>query len=104
MSKTINCGEYGIAYDLLLNYDLSPATSLQIVIDRPDGTQITGAPTVGLVDLVTEDQGTFPAKQYCTYVFKDGDLNQVGDYIARVIYTDGTKRLISDPTAFSVSP
>lgn len=104
MSMTINRGEYGIAYDLLLNYDVSAATSLQIVIDRPDGTQITGAPTVGLVDLVTDCQGTFPAKQYCTYVFKDGDLNQVGDHFARVIYTDSTKRLISDPTSFTVSP
>ena len=104
MSKTLNVGEYGAAYDLLVNYDLSAAMSLQLVITRPDGTKITGAPAVGLVDLVTEELGTFPAKQYCTYVYKDGDLNQAGDYVARLTYTDATKRLISDPTAFTVSP
>lgn len=100
---TINVGEYGVAYDLNVNYDLSAATTLQLAISRPDGTMITGVPVVGLVPLVT-DQGTFAAKQYCTYVFKDGDLNQAGDYVARLTYTDATKRLISDPTAFTVSP
>jgi len=100
---TMNVGEFGIAFDLNVNYDLSAASSLQIAIVRPDGTTITGAPVTGQVPLVT-DQGTFLAKQYCTYVFKDGDLNQVGDYTARLTYNDSTKRLISDPTSFSVSP
>lgn len=102
--KNPNVGEYGIAYDLNVNYDISAATSLQLVITRPDESKITGVPTVGLVPLVTEDEGTFAAKQYCTYLFKDGDLNQAGDYLVRLVYTDATKRLISDPTAFSVNP
>lgn len=104
MSKTINRDEYGIAYDLLVNYDLSTATSVQVQITQPDGSVFTGAATVGQAPLVTDDLGTWPAKQYCTYVFKDGDLTQAGDYIARVVYTDGTKRLISDPTSFTVNP
>jgi hypothetical protein len=102
--KNINVGEYGIAYDLNVNYDLSAATSLVLSITRPDGTKITGAPIAGLVPLVTEDEGTFAAKQYCTYLFKDGDLTLPGDYLVRLIYTDSTKRLISDPTAFTVNP
>lgn len=101
--KNPNVGEYGIAYDVNVNYDLSAATSVQMVITRPDKTQITGAAVVGQVDLVTETMGTFAAKKYCTYTFKDGDLNQPGDYAARVIYTDSTKRLICDPVGFTVN-
>jgi len=102
--KTPNVGEYGIAYDVNVNYDLSAAAKVRMDIKRPDGTVIGGDAVVGLVDLVTESMGTFQAKKYCTYTFKDGDLNQVGDYIARVIYTDSTKRLIADPVGFSVNP
>jgi len=102
--KNPNVGEYGIAYDVNVNYDLSAATSVQMDIARPDGSKLAGPAVVGLVDLVTQDMGTFAAKKYCTYTFKDGDLNQPGDYVARVIYTDSTKRLISDPIAFTVNP
>lgn len=101
---TINVGEYGLALNLNVNYDISASTALQLLITRPDGTTITGVPIVGLVDLVTTDDGTYPAKQYCTYKFAAGDLIQAGDYTVRLTYTDSTKRLISDPTSFSVSP
>lgn len=103
MSKTINVGEYGIVYDLNVAFDISAATSLSIAITRPDGTTINGVPAVGAVDLVT-DEGTFAAHEYCSYTFAAGDLSQAGNYIARVTYQDATKRLISDPTSFSVSP
>jgi hypothetical protein len=101
---TINVGEYGLALNLNVNYDISAATALQLAITRPDGTLVTGVPTVGLVDLVTGDDGTYPAKQYCTYKLVSGDLNQAGTYTTRLTYTDATKRLISDPTSFTVSP
>lgn len=100
---TMNVGEYGLDFNLNVNYDISAATALQLVITRPDGTQITGVPTVGAVQLVTTDQGTFAANKYCIYKFQDGDLNQVGDYLARLTYTDSTKRLISDSTSFTVN-
>ena len=100
---TMNVGEYGLVFNLNVNFDISAATSLQLAITRPDGTAITGTPTVGAVDLVTTDDGTYLAHKYCIYTFVAGDLNQAGDYIARLTYTDSTKRLISDPTSFSVS-
>lgn len=100
---TMNVGEYGLVLNLNVNFDISAATSLQLVITRPDNTTITGVPTVGAVDLVTPDQGTFAAHKYCTYTFVAGDLSQAGDYIARLTYNDSTKRLISDPTSFNVS-
>jgi hypothetical protein len=101
---TMNVGEYGLVLNLNVNFDISAATSLQLAITRPDNTTINAAPTVGLVDLVTTDSGTFLAKQYCSYTFAAGDLNQAGDYLTRVTYTDASKRLISDPTSFTVSP
>lgn len=100
---TMNVGEYGLVFNLNVNFDISAATSLQLVIKRPDNTTITGVPTVGAVDLVTSDDGTYLAHKYCTYTFVDGDLSQAGDYIVRLTYNDSTKRLISDPTSFSVS-
>jgi hypothetical protein len=102
---TMNVGEYGLVMNLNVNFDISAATSLQLAITRPDGTTIAGVPTVGAVDLVTGDgNGTFLAHKYCTYTFVAGDLSQAGDYLARVTYTDASKRLISDPTSFTVSP
>jgi hypothetical protein len=101
---TMNVGEYGLVFNLNVNFDISTATSLQLAITRPDGTTINTVPTAGLVDLVTPDQGTFLAKQYCKYAFANGDLNQAGEYLARLTYQDATKRLISDPTSFTVSP
>lgn len=101
---TMNVGEYGLVFNLNVNFDIAAATSLQLVITRPDGTAINGTPTVGAVDLVTTDDGTYSAHKYCKYTFVAGDLNQAGDYLARLTYTDSTKRLISDPTSFSVSP
>lgn len=100
----MNVGEYGIAFNLNVNFDLSAATALQLAITRPDESKITGVPVVGQVPLVTDDLGTFAPKQYCTYLFKDGDLSVPGDYLVRLIFTDATKRLISDPTSFFVNP
>lgn len=101
---TMNVGEYGLVFNLNVNFDISAATSLQLAITRPDNTTINGVPTVGAVDLLTNDDGTYLAHKYCTYTFVNGDLTQPGDYLARLTYTDGTKRLISDPTSFTVSP
>jgi hypothetical protein len=100
---TMNVGEYGLVLNLNVNFDISAATSLQLAITRPDNTTINGVPIVGGTPLVTPDQGTFAANQYCTYTFIAGDLNQAGDYRARLTYTDSTKRLISDQTTFTVS-
>jgi hypothetical protein len=101
----INVGEYGQNLNINVNFDISGATALSLSIEKPDGIAFAAVPTVGQVDLVT-DQGTFPAKQYAVYKFQPGDLSESGDYRVRLTYTDSTKalRLVSDPTSFSVSP
>lgn len=99
----MNVGEYGISFNLNVNYDISAATALSLAITRPDGTTITGTPTAGAVDLVTP-LGTFPAHQYAAYVFAQGDLTVPGTYSARLTYTDSNKRLKTPPVAFTVNP
>ena len=100
---TMNVGEYGLVLNVNVNFDISASTSLALAITRPDASVINATPTVGAVDLVTSDQGTFTAHKYCIYTFVSGDLSLAGDYTVRLTYTDSTKRLISDPTSFTVS-
>lgn len=104
----MNVGEYGIAYNLNVNYNISAFTSLSLVITRPSGTIITrvnGDVTVPGVPLVTgTDMGTFAANQYSRYLFQAGDLSEAGTYTARLTYNDASKRLISDAATFTVSP
>ena len=102
----MNVGEYGISFNLNVNYDMSGFTSLSLDFTRPDGTTISranGVVTVPSSPLVTPD-GTFAANQYCTYAFQSGDINQEGTYSARLTYNDATKRLISDPVTFTINP
>lgn len=101
---TINVGEYGIALNVNVNFDLSGATSLLLSFIRPDDSSFVGTPTAPATELATPDQGTFAARQYARYVFKDGDLTVPGTYRTRLTYVDPSKRLVSDVTTFDVSP
>lgn len=103
----MNVGEYGISFNLNVNYDISGFSTLSLAFTRPDGTTFTaanGPVTVPSVPLATTDQGTFAANQYVKYAFAASDLTKAGPYTVRLTYTDATKRLISDITSFSVSP
>lgn len=103
----MNVGEYGLAFNLNVNYNISGFTTLSLVITRPDATSITrtnGDVTVPAVQLVTTDMGTFAANEYAKYLFQLGDLDQEGEYTVRLTYTDASKRLISDETSFTVNP
>lgn len=99
----INVGEYGQNLNLNVNFDISGASALSLSITKPDGAAFAAVPVAGVVDLVTE-HGTFPANKYAVYKFQPGDLSEPGEYLVRLTYTDGTKRLISEPTSFSVNP
>lgn len=102
----MNVGEYGIAFNLNVNYNISGFTALSLVIISPGGTITTRTQadvTVPATPLVTTDMGTFAANQYARYVFKIGDLAEAGEYTVRLTYTDASKRLISDSTSFTVN-
>lgn len=102
----MNVGEYGIAHNVNVGYDISGKTSLILSYARQDGTTFTvndPAVTVGTVPITTTS-GPFAANQYCVYVFKNGDLTVPGTYTVRLTYNDATKHLISDPVTFTVNP
>ena len=101
----MNVGEYGLTHNVNVNYDISGNTSLTLVYTLPNGTTFvaTGSDVALGASALTTPNGVFPANQYCRYVFKSGDLSVAGNYTARLIYTDSSKRLISDRVSFSVS-
>lgn len=106
MTLKINVGEYGVALTIGVSYTITNFTALGVRIIRPDLTVIdraTSFVTVGATPLVTEF-GTFAAGQYGVYLIQPGDLTMPGTYIARLTYTDASKRLVSDPAGFVVSP
>lgn len=106
MSLNVNLGEYGIALNLNVNYNLGANTSLQLDIIRPSGSIITrtNGVTAPATPLVTTDAGTYAASQYATYLFQAGDLIEVGLHSVRLTYTDLTKRLVSEYASFMVNP
>lgn len=101
---TVNVGEFGLALNINVNFDISGASNLSLSITRPDNSAFSGTPVIGQVDLATPDQGTFTAKQYAIYLIQPGDLTAPGTYRTRLTYTDATKRLVSDVTSFDVYP
>ena len=105
----MNVGEYGITFNMNVNFNISGFTTLSLAFTRPDGSTFTrtnsgSIVTVGGSPLVTTDLGTFAANEYCIYVFQSGDLTLEGTYSARLTYTDASKRLVSDATSFTVNP
>lgn len=98
----MNKNEYGIDFNLNVNFDLSANTSLSLEITKPNGATITVVPTVGTVLLATNQ---FAANQYSVYRFVQGDIDQAGTYSARLTYNAaGPTRLISDVATFTVNP
>lgn len=108
----MNVGEFGLPFDFYVQFDISAQTALHLTITRPDGTSFTRTNpdvTVGATD-VQAVTGRFPAKQYAHYIVQNGDLNQAGQYQARLTYDDATGlHLISSETIppagkFTVDP
>lgn len=101
----MNAGEYGIALNLNVNFDISGNTSLSLAFTRPDGSTLTVTNpqvTYGTVALSTSI-GTFAANQYATYTTKSGDIPLPGTYSVRLTYTDSSKSLKSDIATFQVN-
>lgn len=106
MSANPNVGEWGINYNLNVNFNINGFTALTLSFTRPDGstfTRLNGDVTVPAVPLVTDDMGTFAANEYCSYIVKVGDLTVDGEYLVRLAYTDASKHLVSDVASFEVS-
>lgn len=102
---TVNVGEFGLALNVNVNFDITAATGLSLSFTRPDNSAFSGTPSVGVVDVVVPSDGTYLAGQYARYLIQPGDLTVAGEYKVRLTYTDASpKRLISDVTSFDVYP
>ncbi len=106
---TVNEGEFGVACVFYTAYDMSGFTGISIKFTKPDGTILAPTDpdvTVPNVQVITA-LGTFPANQYASYYFQNGDLDQLGTWYARVIYDDTNAspvlRLISNSSSFEVT-
>lgn len=103
---TINTGEYGVACVFSTAYDMSAFTTLEIQFTKPNGTILTATATCPNVDVVTA-LGTFLANEYAQYFFVAGDLDQIGTWYARVLYTKSNASpplyLISNISSFAVT-
>jgi hypothetical protein len=102
----MNVNEYGVVFAFSCGFDLSGFTTLSITFTKPDGTALTVANpdvTAPNTDIQTT-AGLFPAKKYAHYVFANGDVDQAGEWSARVYYTDGSQHLISDVATFTIDP
>ena len=102
----MNVGEYGIALNVLVSYNIAGFTSLGMEFTRPNNTAFVAAKpqvSVGSAPLSTPF-GTFAANQYASYTFADGDLTVPGIYSVRVTCTDATKHLVSDAVTFTINP
>ena len=100
----MNVGEYGLVVNFNAQYDLSRNASLALQFVRADGSTFTvSSPQVSLgTASITTALGPFPANQYVKYTIANGDLSVPGIYTARLIYTDATKKLYSNPDRFQV--
>lgn len=101
----MNIGEYGIAFNLNVGFDISGNQSLALTFTRPGGTTFTAnKPDVSVGNTpISTTSGPFAANQYCVYIFKAGDMSEAGTYTVRLTYNDATKRLISDAVTFTVN-
>lgn len=103
----MNVNEYGIEIIIGTGFTLTAATQLSIVFIKPDCSTFTvQSPLVaiGSTDLTTT-AGTFPANTWAYYAFQLGDVDQIGEWKARLIYDDAAgQHLISSIGKFWVSP
>lgn len=101
----MNVGEYGLTFNMNVNFDISGFSALSLTFTKPDLTTLTvtnPAVSISATPLVTPI-GTFATNQYAIYTFALGNLSSAGLYSARLTYTDASKRLISDIATFTVT-
>lgn len=98
----MNRGEWGIAFQLGVGFDISGFSTLSLVFHKPSGTTLTVTFPDVTAPLVAGEEA--PAGEYFEYITKDGDIDEEGTWTVCGIYVDGLKRLVSDHSSFLVTP
>lgn len=100
----MNVNEYGVVFQFGVSFNMSAQTSLSLTFTKPDGTTLTVAAGLGIVDVQTP-LGLFSADTYATYTFLNGQVNQSGAWTVRLTYQDANPtQLISSIGHFTVGP
>ena len=84
-----NVGEYGQSIYFNVGEDVSLNTN-ELILCKPDGTELTKTALVGTTDFTTTTKGLFSANQYVFYQVVEGDLDVAGQWKFRVISTTST--------------
>lgn len=106
----MNVDEYGLVFAFNTSFDLSAQTSLSLTFTKPDNSTLTVTSSgsdlaVGSGPLTAEDGTVYADGEYVTYTIQDGDIDQEGEWQARVTYNDAAgQHLISDVGTFTVDP
>ncbi len=96
-------GESGNKFQMGVSFDMSAQTALEFTFTKPDGTTLVVAGVLDVNPFV--DQGfSFAANESAFYIWLVGDLDQDGDWTARLQYTDVSLVLISTISTFEVDP
>jgi hypothetical protein len=100
----MNVNEFGVNLQFEVSFNMAAFTSLSLTFTKPDLTTLTVTPALGIVDTTTP-LGVFAADTYVVYTFLAGQVNQAGNWSARLTYQDGSPaQLISTPGTFTVGP
>ena len=101
----LTVGEYGVVIRVNVGIDVSEYTSISLIFTKPSGAVLeVENPLVYVPSTdVNTNLGVFYGKKYCEYSFKEGDLDQCGNWTVRVVYVDQSKKLISPIKNFTVS-
>lgn len=98
---TIKVGEIGKVINLITGYDMSSATTVSVVLTKPDGTTTTK--TGSSVVVGTTTSGNLIANEYFEYTTEASDIDQAGTWGIYGIYEDGTpKKFLSTEADFIV--
>jgi len=81
-----NIGEYGQNIYFNLSEDISANTN-QLILKKPDGTEVTKAASIGTTDFSSTTKGLFTGDQYIYYLVIDGDLDVSGHWEIRAVTT-----------------
>jgi len=100
----LNVNEWGARLFVYAGFDLSGASGLVLELIRPDTSIISVRPSLQTAGTTTSGGESWGGNQYVLYVTEQGDLDQVGTWGARIIYSDAVQSIPTDIGSFNVGP
>jgi hypothetical protein len=90
----MNVNNWGVIFYFGTDFDLSSNSSLTLTFTKPNGaTLVVTSPQVYIRNA---QQGPFAPNTYAIYTFQEGDVDQAGEWSARLTYDATGQQLTSD--------